>query len=243
MADTNKIKYGLCNVYYAKITAYALNQTTNKYEYTYATPVKFPGAVNLSLSSQASSNPFYADNGIYSTSDTNPGYEGDLEMAKIIDDFRKDILGEVYDSTKKQWFESSDAVRAEFALLFEFDGDVSKTRHCLYRCKATLPDIASQTKQETVDPVTETVTITVMPRENDHEIRTRCGTDGMNYDTWYSAVNQPDDAVQTYTQAELEAMDITELAELAEMWDIDTSEITTKAGLVTAILEAQEAAA
>jgi hypothetical protein len=38
-------------------------------------------------------------------------------------------------------------------------------------------------------------------------------------------------------------MDITELAELAEMWDIDTSEITTKAGLVTAILEAQAAAA
>ena len=242
MADTNKIKYGLSNVYYAKITGYALNQTTGKYEYTYATPVKFPGAVNLSLSSQSSTNPFYADNIIYSSADTNPGYEGDLEMAKIIDSFRKDILGEEYDDVQKQWLENADAVTSEFALLFEFEGDVSKTRHCLYRCKSNKPDIASSTKQETVDPVTETLTITVMPRENDHYIKLRCGTDGMNYDTWYSSVHQPEQGPTIYTQEQLEAMDLYELSEIAEMWDIDDSEITTKAGLVTAILEAQEAA-
>lgn len=243
MADTNKIKYGLSNVHYAPITGYALNEETGKYEYTYATPVKFPGAVNVSFSATGSNNPFYADNIVYTTSETNTGYEGDLEMAKIIDSFRKDILSERYDEVKKQWYESADAVTKEFALLFEFDGDVSKTRHCLYRCKTGRPDIAGSTKEETADPETETLNITVMPRENDHQVKTRCGVDGINYDNWYSAVSQPDDAVTTYTQEELEAMNLSELVAIAAIWSIDTDEITTKAALVTAILEAQEAAA
>ena len=42
---------------------------------------------------------------------------------------------------------------------------------------------------------------------------------------------------------ELNAMNLTELAAISEVWDIDTCSITTKADLVAAILAAQEAAA
>ena len=44
MADKNKIKYGLTNVHFAKLTFDAQQQ-----KYTYGTPIRFPGAVSLSL--------------------------------------------------------------------------------------------------------------------------------------------------------------------------------------------------
>lgn len=186
MADKNKIKYGICNVYFSEIDTYDAKEG-----YTYKAPVKFPGAVSMSLSATGSNNPFYADNIVYTTSETNTGYEGDFEVAKVIDAFKKDILGVVFNETTKQWFESADAVSKEFALGFEFDGDVSKTRYWLYRCKAEKPDIASQTKEETADPQTETLALTIMPRENDHQVLTWAEPDGTNYATWFESVKQP----------------------------------------------------
>ncbi|NLM67492.1 MAG: phage tail protein, partial [Enterococcus sp.] len=50
----NKIKYGLSNVFYAKL----LNEVTN----IYSTPVKIEGAVNLSLSQTGDTTAIYADN-------------------------------------------------------------------------------------------------------------------------------------------------------------------------------------
>ena len=86
----NKVKYGLCNVHYAKITKY----DTETQKYTYDTPKPLPGAVSLSLDAEGSSDPFYADNIVYFQTVTNAGYSGDFELAMIPNDFRVDILGE-----------------------------------------------------------------------------------------------------------------------------------------------------
>ena len=91
----NKVKFGLRNVVYAKMT---YNEEENIY--TYATPVSIPGAVNLSLSPSGDSNDFYADDIIYFADSNNNGYEGDLEIAIIPDSFKKDILGETEDANK-----------------------------------------------------------------------------------------------------------------------------------------------
>lgn len=183
----NKIKYGLKNVYYAKAT------DDGNGVLTYATPVAWKGAVSLSLDISGDVNNFYADNVVYFTSNANNGYSGDFESALIPDSFRTDILGETLDA-KGMYVERASDSQHEFALLFQFEGDDKATKHCLYRCVASRPNVNGSTKEDTIEPQTETLTITAMPRINDDVVKARCPyTTGSSssYATWFSAVVEP----------------------------------------------------
>ena len=83
----NKVKYGLKNVYFAVAT---INPATN--EATYATPVRWPGAVSLELDPEGSATTFRADNVDYWVGQSNNGYSGDFESALIPDAFRTAVL-------------------------------------------------------------------------------------------------------------------------------------------------------
>lgn len=177
----NKIKYGLRNVYYAKATEGAGGALT------YATPVAIPGAVNLSLSQEGESNPFYADDVIYFQSVSNNGYSGTLEIALVPDSFKTDILGETAD-TKDVMIETANVQPAEFALLFEFQGDDKATRHLMYRCTCSRPDVTGATKEASIEPQTETLNITVMPRINDMKVKASCPYSSSEYTGWFGTV-------------------------------------------------------
>ena len=92
--------------------------------------------------------------------------------------------------------ESADAVQKSFALLFEFDGDQKAIRHVLYNCAATRPSIESETKEDTVEPTTETLTISATALPNG-QIKAKTGdeTDPQTYDGWYKTVYVPTDEV------------------------------------------------
>lgn len=189
-ASENKIKFGLKNVYYAIATIAADGSAT------YDTPVKFPGAVSLSLDPQGENTPFYADNIVYYVGSSNTGYEGDLEMARIVDSFREDVLGETAD-TKNVLVERVDASVVHFALLFQFEGDQKAVKHVLYNCTATRPTIGSATKEDTVEPETETVTITATSIYSETlqsdivKARSNKDTDETTYDAWFNTVYLP----------------------------------------------------
>ena len=92
----NKIKYGLKNVYYAVATEGEGGVLS------YATPVRIPGAVNLSMEAQGDTTPFYADNILYWQGIANNGYSGTLEIATVPDSFRTDVLGDVDEMTDEE---------------------------------------------------------------------------------------------------------------------------------------------
>ena len=191
MADTtnNKIKFGLSNVYYAVATIAADGSAT------YGTPVRIPGAVNLSLEPQGENTPFYADNIVYYTSASNAGYEGDLEIALIPESFKKDVLGYAEDKNGIL-YEDVDAKAKNFALLFQFEGDVKAVRHVLYNCTATRPSIESETKTDSTEPTTEKITVTATSVYNagieKNIVKARCTKDqAAQYAAWFESIYQP----------------------------------------------------
>ena len=192
----NKVKFGLNKVHYAKITAWS-----DEGEPTFATPVRIPGAVSLSMDANGEASNFYADNGVYYVINNNSGYEGDLEIALITTDFATDILGETLDS-KGVLVERNDAELAQFALLFEFEGDKNKIRHVLYSCSASRPATESSTTEEETEVKTETLSLkaTALP-SGLVKSKTCENTDQTTYDNWYSSVYIPVAATTNSTRS------------------------------------------
>lgn len=191
--NQNKVKFGLKNVHYAKLTETVVDGVTT---YTYGTVKAWPGAVNISLSAEGDSNTFYADNYGYYVTVSNNGYTGDLESAIVPDDFLTDIMGEAAD-TQGVVVEKSDTDPAYFAMLFEIDGDQRARKYCFYKVKATRPNVESGTKEDSIEVKTDTISLTITPREDSIiKARTSKDTDATVYDGWYSAVYSP-----VFTQA------------------------------------------
>ena len=186
----NKIKYGLKNVHYA------IGSLQTNGSMTYSTPVPFPGAVSLSLDPQGENSPFYADNIVYWVGASNTGYQGDLEIARVIDSFKKDVLGMINDG-KSVLVEDANAPAVHFALLFQFEGDDKATKHVMYNCTATRPSAAGNTKAESVEPQTESVTITATSVYNatlDADIvkaEANGDSDSTTYSNWFNTVYLP----------------------------------------------------
>lgn len=191
----NKVKYGLKNVFYAKANIDELTNTA-----TYDTPKPWKGAVNLSQEQQGETTKFRADNIDYWVGTSNNGYSGDFESALIPEDFKRDILGDIEDSNGVL-VEDAGAKTVHFALMFQFEGDVKATRHVLYNCTATRPTISGATTEETIEPQTETVTITGVAIHNaalDKDlVKARCPEDNDQYATFFDSVYQPS-GVATY---------------------------------------------
>lgn len=189
MANKNKVKFNICNVHYAPITI------AEDGIVTFATPVAMPGAVSISMDPTGEPESFYADGIEYYTINNNQGYEGDLELAMIPEDFRTDILKEEADANKVL-VENANSETGNFALLFEFDGDVKKIRHVMYNCSASRPTIESKTNEEDKEVQTETLTVKARPMASGYvKAKTGDSTTDTVYANWYKSVYEPSAAV------------------------------------------------
>ncbi len=178
----NKIKCGLKNVHYAKITEQSDGSIT------YAAPKRIPGAVSISLKGKTETTKIAADDDpSYYIAEDNQGYEGDLEIQIVPDHFKKDILGFTEDS-QGVLTENKDAETENFALMFEFAGDKKKIRHLMYNCHATKPDIESSTKGDKVESQTDKLALTCSPAKDTGNVKSRVMEGQAPYANWYSAV-------------------------------------------------------
>lgn len=179
MANQNKVKFGLSQVHIFPITSD--DATGTKYE------DGFPllGAVNLSISPEGDSEPFYADNVPYYVSTSNNGYSGSLEIALLNDDFNTKILGMKADETSGLLVESANDVPREFAMAFQFEGDKNATRHILYRCKASRPKVEGETIADKTSPKTDEFDFTAIARISDGKIKAKAEASSTAYGTFF----------------------------------------------------------
>ena len=182
MATANKVRYGLSNVYIAL-----------KDGDTYVTPVKIPGAVNLTADPEGESSNFYADDVPYVTFVSNAGYTGELEMALVPDDILKAILNYTIDKNGAA-VEDADAAPVPFALLYEVKGDAKKRRNIFYNVTATRPSLEHSTVEDSIDPQTEKLSITMIPAQfSEHNVvKASCDSDAAAYADWFTTVYEPD---------------------------------------------------
>lgn len=180
----NKVRYGVKNVHFAPIT-----ETGG--DITFGTPIKFPGAVSLTLEPLGETTPFYADDSAYYVSVSNNGYEGTYEVAEIPLEFRTKILGDDL-SEDGILTETTTSKPKQFAMMFEFDGDVKATRHVLYNCTASRPSQGSETKGESIEPGTSELSFTASPNaEGIVKRSTTATTTDEIYNAWYTKVFEP----------------------------------------------------
>lgn len=183
----NKVKFGLSNVHIAKITE-------QDGKITYGTPFAMPGAKGLSADPEGDTTPFYADNIKYYIAVANNGYTGDLEIAMTPEEFFTQILGQEKD-TNGALIESASDVNARFALMGEIDGDVKKRRFVYFDCTATRPSAEMNTVEETKEPQTDTISITMSPRSTDKAIKAVIEPSETNqavYDAFFEKVYEKD---------------------------------------------------
>lgn len=185
----NKVQFNLKNVHYAILTE---SVSQGVVSYSYGTPVAVPGAVSLSLDQQGEQSKFYADGIVYYMSSANNGYEGDLEMARFPDAMLQAVWKFISNTTDKTIIEKADANYADFALLFQIDGDQYNDYYCLYKCSGTKPSLGSVTNEETKEPQTQTSTITAVARGDGMVMaRTTADTTSTVKSGWFSSVYTP----------------------------------------------------
>ena len=183
----NKVEYGFRNVYYSVIT-----ESDNAI--TYGTPVKLAsnggGGISVNLAPVGDQSDTYADDIIWYSETANQGYEGDLVLTQLTDDFKKDVLGMVVDSNNAL-IEQADTKFKNFALGFEVQGNENPTRTWYYYCSVSRPGDGANTKEASVTTAQKTLTLKVMPRPTDMAVKvsmTKSSTNETAFNGFFSAV-------------------------------------------------------
>lgn len=178
----DKVKFGIKNVHVFPI------ESLNAGVPTYGSPIAIPGAVSFSMGAQGDINKFYADNIVYYQSSANNGYEGDLTLALIPEEFYQKIFGQTPDENGVMTENASVEAKA-FAMTFEEDGDQTGTKFVLYNCTATRPTKELQTIEDSKTPVTQALTVSAVPLASGDVLgMTTATTPEATLNNWHNAV-------------------------------------------------------
>ena len=187
--SANKVHFGVKNAVVWPITE--TDDGLGNITTSYGAAVKWPGAVGIDLQAQGSQENFYADDGVYYIVSNTNFYEGDFESASVPDAVKTAIYGDVTD-TNGAIVEVNEATTKYFAFAFETDGDQGGHRTVFYKCSATRPSIGGNTKTDSTEPQTQTVTIKAIGRID----ATTIG--GSDYHMIQASLNEGDTGYSTF---------------------------------------------
>ena len=150
----NKVLFGFSDLYVGTYTV-AQDGTV-----TMGTPYHQPGAVGFSPEFSEDLTNFRADNINYWSAFSGGSGEGDLEVAMFDDKFKEDFLGYVV-LDDGGLAKVKNAVKPSVWIAFEVQGDEAARRVLIYNCTLGSITRAYSTTEETVEPVTETLPVSI----------------------------------------------------------------------------------
>ena len=151
----NKVEFGISNLY---VGTYTVGTTGTV---TMGTPYHQAGAISFSPEEQSESNNFYADNVIYWSGYSGGTFEGDLEVAKIDDTFKTQFLGYIQKASDGGLACVKNATKPNVYIAFQVEGDAESRRVIMYNCALGGITREYATEEETIEPATETIAVTV----------------------------------------------------------------------------------
>lgn len=151
----NKVEFGISNLYVGTYTVGSGGTVTM------GTPYHQAGAISFSPDENSDKTDFYADNVIYWSGYTGGSFEGDLEVAKFDDAFKKNFLGYIEKASDGGLAVVKNAVKPNVYIAFQVEGDVEARRIIMYNCSLGGITREYSTIEESKEPATETIAVTV----------------------------------------------------------------------------------
>lgn len=150
----DKVRFGLSNIHIGTYTV-GDNGTV-----TLGESVAQEGAVNLTLDPESEENVFYADNVRYYVTNQDNGFSGSMEVAKFDDAIKTAFLGYVaLDGGGIAHVKGASKPKVYIAA--QAEGDAQGRRFILYNVTLGQIQFEAATTEDTVEPATETIDITV----------------------------------------------------------------------------------
>jgi phi13 family phage major tail protein len=150
----NKVELGISQLH---ICTYTVD---DQGAVTLGTPYHQKGAISLSVDAETDSNDFYADNVKYWSGFSDNGFSGSIEVAKFDTDFKTQFLG--YQTLTDGGVAAiKGSTKPNVAIMFEVAGDVENRRVIMYNCALGAITREFSTIEESKEPVTESIDITV----------------------------------------------------------------------------------
>lgn len=180
----NKVEFGISNLHVGTYT------DDGEGNVTLGSPYHQKGAVSFSPEEQSESTKFYADNIAYWSGFTGGTFEGDLEVAKFDDAFKKQFLG-YKELTNGGLANVKGTIKPNVYIAFQVEGDAESRRVIMYNCALGGITREFNTIEETKEPTTETIPVTVTG-DNDSGVSMASFTpNDAGYDNLFTSPSAP----------------------------------------------------
>lgn len=191
------VPIGLSNLVYAIMTSDTPPTTFggNDGITTYDSAVRVVGAITANFSPNASNDTLFADDGPYETASTLGAMTLELNIADLPPAQRAELLGAQYDEETGILTHSADDVPPYVAVGMAIKKSNGHSRLVWYlKGKFTAPDDNNQTKADSINWNTPTITGNFLKRDSDNAWRFAVDTDDPNVaadieDTWFNSPN------------------------------------------------------
>lgn len=195
----NKYRYDVKNVHYIV----GEQAATGAISFTGATWKPLYGVKTMTADPQGERTNHRADGINYITTSDNTGYNVTLDQFIADEEFQRDVLSYVKDTTTGITYEDANAEPKPFALAGEFTGNHEGIRWIFYNCVAGRTKITGDNKDKQKDPDTDEFGITASPTPvtiGGSEVMLVKGSvkksdDETTYNQWFDHVIFPGDTV------------------------------------------------